>query len=310
MHGLFFRRSSSGFAIVVVAILLLASRESCGANIALSGFNEDIVTEIGASPFAHRFDGWGASLIEQGATDKSGRTATVGLPPSRQFVSATGSGVTYFLQPYDADNALRMGDGDSQTGTMTVVAGQYSALHILAASGTGGGTAEKQTGDVILNFVDGSVTLPGPYSLTIGVRCPRTTLPSAEWLVTSWEVHRAATSAFNTQAIIPESSSRLLISFMRLQSISAPSDFRLALSQALASPTPKTRSEPPTSWRSTAASSVPEPAALTLLTIGGLGLGGMAIRRRALQSLPLFPALCASAQPVSPIDRKRWRKSA
>ena len=161
MHGLFFRRSSSGFAIVVVAILLLASRESCGANIAVSGFNEDVVTEIGASPFAHRFDGWGASLIEQGAKDKSGRTATVGLPSSRQFVSATGSGVTYFLQPYDAVNALRMGDGDPQTGTMTVVAGQYSALHILAASGTGGGTAEKQTGDVILNFIDGSVTLPG-----------------------------------------------------------------------------------------------------------------------------------------------------
>ena len=76
-------------------------------------------------------------------------------------MSATGSGVTYLLQPYDAPNALRMGDGDPQTGTMTVEPGDYSALHILLASGTGGGTATTQTGDLTLNFVDGSVTLPG-----------------------------------------------------------------------------------------------------------------------------------------------------
>jgi hypothetical protein len=148
-------------AVVVAVILLLAGRESRATNIAVSGFNEDVVTEIGASPFAHRFDGWGASLIEQGAKDKNGRVANVGLPPSRQFVSATGSGVTYFLQPYDAPNALRMGDSDPQMGTMTVVPGGYSALHILVASGTGGGTATKQTGDLTLNFVDGSVKLPG-----------------------------------------------------------------------------------------------------------------------------------------------------
>jgi hypothetical protein len=160
MHELLLRPSSCS-AVVVAAILLLASRESRATNIAVSGFNEDVVTEIGTSPFAHRFDGWGASLIEQSAKDKNGRVANVGLPPSRQFVSATGSGVTYFLQPYDAPNALRMGDGDPQTGTMTVVPGDYSALHFLVASGTGGGTATKQTGDLTLNFVDGSVTLPG-----------------------------------------------------------------------------------------------------------------------------------------------------
>ncbi len=154
-------RPSSRFAILIAAVLLLAARESRGTNIAISGFNEDVVTEVGTSPFAHRFDGWGASLIEQGATDKNGRVANVGLPPSRQFVSATGSGATYFLQPYDAPNALRMGDGDPQTGTMSVAPGDYSALHILVASGTGGGPATTQTADLTLNFADGSVTLPG-----------------------------------------------------------------------------------------------------------------------------------------------------
>jgi hypothetical protein len=161
MRAFSLQRQTYVAAIPVAVVLLLSGRQASGANIAASGFNEDVVTEIGPSPFAHRFDGWGASLIEQGATDKSGRIATVGLPPSRQFASATGSGVTYLLQPYNAANALRMGDGDPQTGTMTVVPGEYSALHILVASGTSGGTAEKQTGDVILNFTDGSVTLTG-----------------------------------------------------------------------------------------------------------------------------------------------------
>jgi hypothetical protein len=147
--------------MIIAAILLLSGRESRGTNIAISGFNEDVVTEVGTSPFAHRFDGWGASLIEQGAKDKSGRIANVGLPPSRQFGSATGSGVTYFLQPYDAPNALRMGDGDPQTGTLTVMPGDYSTLHILVASGTGGGPATTQTSDLTLNFADGSLTLPG-----------------------------------------------------------------------------------------------------------------------------------------------------
>jgi hypothetical protein len=52
-----------------------------------------------------------------------------------------------------------MGDGDPQTGTMTVAAGQYSSLHVLLATGTNGGVAGNQTGNIILNFADGSATL-------------------------------------------------------------------------------------------------------------------------------------------------------
>jgi hypothetical protein len=309
MHGLFFRRSSSGLAIAVVAVLLLASRESCGANIALSGFNEDVVTEIGASPFAHRFDGWGASLIEQGAKDTSGRTATVGLPPARQFASATGSGVTYFLQPYDADNALRMGDGDPQTGAMTVVSGQYSALHILTASGTGGGAAEKQAGDVILNFVDGSVILPGAliaYDWGTGPANDVAIGGMARNLLGGVSGGNVSVQyASDYSGVVQPIAYKLYETTINLSS--------LGLSARTLKSVGFTNAEDTFGATDVmaidGASSVPEPAALTLLTIGGLGLGGVAIRRRALQSLPLLPALCASAQPVSPINRKRWRKS-
>ena len=92
MRTLFFRGPTSWLAFAVAVVLLLSGRPSPGANIAISGFNEDVVTEIGARTFAHRFDGWGASLIEQGAKDRTGRVARVGLPPSRQFAASTAQG--------------------------------------------------------------------------------------------------------------------------------------------------------------------------------------------------------------------------
>jgi hypothetical protein len=129
-------------------------------NIAVSGFNEDVVSESGPTPFAHRFDHYGASLLEQGVRDANGQIATVGMPVSRTFVSQTGSGVTYELQPYDANNALRMGDDDPATGTMMVTPGRYSALHILAGSGTDSFSTPplNQAQPMFLDFADGSVT--------------------------------------------------------------------------------------------------------------------------------------------------------
>jgi hypothetical protein len=280
MHTLSFRGPTSWLAFAVAVVLVLSGRPSPGANIAVSGFNEDVVTEIGATPFAHRFDGWGASLIEQGAKDSTGRVATVGLPPSRQFVSATGSGVTYFLKPYNAANALRMGDGDPQTGTMTVVPGQYSALHILVASGTGGGTAEKQTGDVILNFVDGSVTLPGallaydwgtgPASdLAIGGMA-RNVLGGASGGGVSVQY------ASDYSGVVQPVAYKLYEDTLNLTT--------LGLSNRTLTSIGFTNAEDAFGATDVmaidGASAVPEPAALTLLTIGGLGLGGAAVRRR------------------------------
>ena len=128
--------------------------------IALSGFNEDVVTENAPLHSGHRFDRYApspADWVETGVSD--GIYRAVGLPSTRSFLSATGSGVTYHLRPYNADNVLRLGDDDPSSGTMSVVPGQYSSLHILAASGTGGGTPTGQTSDITLNFAGASFTL-------------------------------------------------------------------------------------------------------------------------------------------------------
>jgi hypothetical protein len=137
------------------------------ADIAVSGFNLDVVTDANpATRFGNQFGrlptdfgfttDWVENLVQ-------GSFVTSGLPSSRVFTSATGSGVTYHLQPYSGNNVLRMGGTNANSGVMTVVPGQYSALHILSASATDGfdfPPALGQTSDVTLNFADGSVTLP------------------------------------------------------------------------------------------------------------------------------------------------------
>lgn len=142
--------------VIVIGISLLSCLARAGS-IAVSGFNEDVVTENAPHPSGHEFDIAGTDWIENGVG------GAVGLPSSLSFTSATGSGVVYQLQPYTANNVLRMGDNDPASGTMIVAAGRYSSLHILAASGTDGSALPPvlgQTSDITLNFADGSVTLP------------------------------------------------------------------------------------------------------------------------------------------------------
>lgn len=152
---------ASGHAVL---FQLTAARAT---DIAVAGFNLDVVTEANASTrFGHEFD----RISEIGAPGDdwienmvSGSFVTSGLPSSRVFTSATGSGVTYHLQSYTANNVLRMGGSNANSGVMTVLPGKYRALHILAASGTDGFDwpyVLGQTSDITLNFADGSVTLP------------------------------------------------------------------------------------------------------------------------------------------------------
>ena len=188
--------------------------------------------------------------------------------------------MTYFLQPYDAVNALRMGDGDPQTGTMTVVAGQYSALHILAASGTGGGTAEKQTGDVILNFVDGSVTLPGAllaYDWGTGPASGVAIGGMARNLLGGESGGAVSVQyASDYSGVVQPVAYKLYEDTINLSS--------LGLSNRTLTSIGFTNAEDTFGATDVMAidgvSAVPEPAALTLLTIGGLGLGGMAVPPR------------------------------
>lgn len=145
-------------ACAVVGLALVLPQIGTAADIAVSGFNEDVVAPINGPAFLHEFDVRSAVWIE------NGYHGAVGLPSSRTFVSATGSGAVYHLQPYDAKNVLRMGDDNPFSGTMLVQPGQYSDLHILAASGTDSSGLTPQTlgqsSDITLNFADGAVTLP------------------------------------------------------------------------------------------------------------------------------------------------------
>lgn len=160
--------------------LLIPVAGARAANIALSGFNRDVVSENDGTPSGLRFDGFGFNFPEAGLTDRSGRVASPGLPASRTFLSATGSGVSYALRPYDADNVLRMGDANPASGTLDVVDGAYRLIHVLASSGTFNAqpVPGAQVSDVTLNFADGAVTLPnalrafdwanGPSSVALG----------------------------------------------------------------------------------------------------------------------------------------------
>jgi len=72
---------------------------AAAADIAVSGFNEDVVMEAGTSHFARRFDGIYFCWVEQGYKQFSYNKPADGLPASGQFLSASGSGITYHLQP-------------------------------------------------------------------------------------------------------------------------------------------------------------------------------------------------------------------
>ncbi len=137
--------------IVVVALVMLVGlvsmAQATAINIATGGFNQDEIYE----------NVTGASITKavDNGTDTWAETGYIGvgsgLPNTGNFVSAAGSGVTYYFQSYLGSNALRMGDGDATSGRLTVTAGRYSALYILATSGNGGGKS-----NITLNFSDSS----------------------------------------------------------------------------------------------------------------------------------------------------------
>jgi hypothetical protein len=160
---MFVCRRNSTICVVVLMGAVLATLAP-GADIAVSGFNDDAVMEVGGTHFAHRFDGVVSAWAEDGYLDPAGDPPAQGLPSSRQFTSATGSGIVYHLQPYDSNNVLRLGDNDPLSGTLTVAPGRYASVHVLTASGAGlnGGLAYPDPNvGVTLNFADGSVPLAG-----------------------------------------------------------------------------------------------------------------------------------------------------
>jgi autotransporter-associated beta strand protein len=79
----------------------------------------------------------------------------VGLPASgTSFLSATGSGVSFQLQPYTSNNVLFLPEGGTNSGTLTLTSPErLDTLSFLAASTIGPAPAT-----VTLNFTDGTTT--------------------------------------------------------------------------------------------------------------------------------------------------------
>jgi hypothetical protein len=74
------------------------------------------------------------------------------LPAGLSFVSATGSGATYQIQPANGANVLQLSAGNTGTLILTTPA-IYSTLYVLASSGDG---MPSSLGSGTIHFEDGS----------------------------------------------------------------------------------------------------------------------------------------------------------
>jgi hypothetical protein len=122
--------------------------------IVLTGYSADVISDKDPSTrFAQPFHGGMFAWFEAGAVDDNGTAHNDGLPAGLTFVSATGSGATYQIQPANATNVLQLGAG--QTGTLTLATPAVcSRLYVIASSGDG---TPSSVGSGTINFADGSM---------------------------------------------------------------------------------------------------------------------------------------------------------
>lgn len=247
--------------LAIVYLWVAAPETALGSDIVVSGFNADVVRENASGAQSSRFDANGWSLVETGVV--YGSTVAAGLPSSRTFTSATGSGVIYHLGPYNAPNALRLGDGDPVSNSLTVMPNKYQVLHFLAASGTSGALpTQAYTSDVTLNFHDGSVTIANglrdyDWDIRYGMGASYVALGGLNR-------YRVGTGQIQNQAVFG-----LYESTIDLQSLGLSSRVLEGITFNNASDASNIMGVDGT---------VPEPATLSLLVLGGVGL----IRRRRM----------------------------
>jgi hypothetical protein len=136
------------FLLTAAASLLVPSLARAAAiPVSLSGFNQDVVVEVGA-PSGASVVGSITATMDSG-TAKTGGTwyqtgyntaaPTTGLPTGVVTASATGNG-TFQLQSGTGSNALLLNDA-TPTGTLTLLlAAGYTQLLVFDATGNGNGT--------------------------------------------------------------------------------------------------------------------------------------------------------------------------
>jgi hypothetical protein len=90
----------------------------------VKGYSADVISDKDPQArFAQPFNAGTFAWFEAGAVDDNGGPHNDGLPAGLTFVSATGSGATYQIQPANANNVLQLSAGQSGTLTLTTPAG-------------------------------------------------------------------------------------------------------------------------------------------------------------------------------------------
>lgn len=144
-----------GTAGIVLAMALLSGGAFAQVSpIAVTGWNHDMVIEVGSSPFNTSVTGTmdggfgqpeGWTWVEQGLYPVWDGSQGVPNTPVKGLVagthnSLTGNG-TFEFQPFDANNALGL-DGGTPSGTLTLTApAQYATLALYGACSYGGKSA-------------------------------------------------------------------------------------------------------------------------------------------------------------------------
>jgi glucose/arabinose dehydrogenase len=121
--------------------------------VSVAGYSADVISDKDLSArFAQPFDGRTFAWFEAGAVDDNGAAHNDGLPAALTFVSATGSGATYQVQPANAKNVLQLSAGQTGTFTLTTPA-TYGTLFVIASSGDG---TPSSVGSGTIHFANGS----------------------------------------------------------------------------------------------------------------------------------------------------------
>src|SRR5881409_3710334 len=118
------KRKLNSLNLFIVAVLFVAKVNAQFFNVPVSGFTQDVVADgVGLPNTSTSFgvDGAGQVLIDPTFNpDGSGACVTGALPASNTITSTnitTNTGITYTLQPYNANNSLQVTSA-STTGTL------------------------------------------------------------------------------------------------------------------------------------------------------------------------------------------------